>query len=1700
MNLTELNGKVEEWLVCQTIGFSNTDGSSLRQLNEFMNKSFIPRGGAAALMSGDIKCGKAFCFLPLQIDTHLPVHVNGTFVLDQSRRNLKKGDAEMIHRWNQLLADRVIAPAYAKLIESAGPKLCQSRSNFTCTEGKWICHHFDTLFPTDISRFSDVWKLVATSTLQYIGVNNIEILPVVRTSSRRSNKLVIAWVSPGPSSGYFDDLDNIENDYTITNKDQTSPSSTSKESTSQILRTFLQRTGFNLISCSADICQAFKDVGIEAEFITSKICIEHIRTTEKISRNFPCQISESEFRSSTCLKAVLEYCLTAMNQVTDLCGLPFELDGKNILNTFSTNNSKYFTFDGRLLPQRKNLFLHRDLMISLTKWLKRERLTHDAYNSGILKDFTIKELAKHLDSQLPIEWKGCHKRVCWNPKSRQHPDVDWIQKLWAFICDRYEEESDLKLLQEWPIIPTTAGQLVPPEISKTVFFLDNFNDTAQRRKQSDVLRTLQCSVISIKEMGVTDKSRQKLLWILESHMATPIRYSDVLSVLRYMQNAEGIVFSKQLNPKKCDVLLEYFQTACEHEILSKNDIKQLKQLQIFPMANPHHRTSIQEFVNCHTCDDDVEMENIQSWAKETKCMILGKRNTFAKLYKKLGITHIGMTEMYISYVLPRLHEFPNKRQLHHIEFVRDVLLPRASPDDEARLYELLKQIEFIPGEDQQLHKAAYFYDVDHSVFAKMIDSNMFVPKEFRTDKWHELLKRIGLKHTVTGKDFIKFAQNIETSCQQAKNQRQLRNLEKKSLILVKELQHNTQLHGGQTLGTVARIKFIPSKTVNKVKQTIHVQHNSEQEPSTKNFICFQGSVSESHEDLVWSAASILPSKAVPGQGAVEQSLGIKNPPSICLVTKHIANTCEQMAQHNACDKEDTLEKEVREELTKVVNKVMAFICSNLSEVKGGIKACLQKTRLCLVEEGSVLVRANQLVYEMDKNDESKFRPYLYRAPRELGQYDGLLRELGAQEEVTFDQVAAVLEAIKDECKEKKMTVTERDKAHGATAFLFRLLQSTSGKCFISVASLYLPTSTGHLRQSSDLHFTDLDDANIKETPHSSDVDYLIPLKQVLGKRFIHQSSPTKTDAGLIQLLPANLRPKMITTEERVLDTCIPCNADDTNYHCPLIGQLQSLFTSEDTQKVLLRLFQHQFDQPPDKEQMSKAALIEEFNNFVCVKELNTGFYNSDGNLISKRKQPRDVFLDVSEDDDFTLYFSHADVTDHESGSVFFYPLAQSINRICEMNLDELHIQYLSQTLPLPSMELKSKVFSMYNIPEYDNLYEDLSSVDEHPGSAVPPDIWCFLDDDIFNKFHPGDIAVYKKRIGEEEEDYMYIFTKVLERLPLRGVEDDLASCLRKYKIDIGEHSPIVVSVVDLFMFRRPRNDSEVPTTEHASTSLVKYTANRKTQHDSHHLPSDISKVKAQIRQAIKEAMNLPEKERNECLRRLYRMWHPDKNPHQTKLATQAFQFLQQEIKRSSTKHSASFAERTSQWNADISRENAQERKYQEKYKRQFSTSSSQQSSSSHFVPPSFTNRRPDPEKARLWYRQAQEDLKTAQDYSRQKATTSRAWSALMVQQAVEKGLKSAIFHLSGSQSMTHNLHHLVSVVCEHQKGKAHEEKLRDSINQLVKLGCDAIRPRYPEDGTKKTTGETYKNFDTHNALKLCALVLDIVREIFNKGI
>ncbi len=175
----------EKWLIHQSSGVKTeaiTDG----QTPNVCDLGLFPRGGIAALLSSNHVRSEeyvAYCFLPLPVKTLLPVHVNGHFALDGSRRDLwfDPSGASRKTKWNAFMKAHVLGPSYASLITKAREYMphCQTDSDKIYfpseRDATKALDWYHKLFPDPDAH--PKWKTLAVAVYQCL--KEASILPVV---------------------------------------------------------------------------------------------------------------------------------------------------------------------------------------------------------------------------------------------------------------------------------------------------------------------------------------------------------------------------------------------------------------------------------------------------------------------------------------------------------------------------------------------------------------------------------------------------------------------------------------------------------------------------------------------------------------------------------------------------------------------------------------------------------------------------------------------------------------------------------------------------------------------------------------------------------------------------------------------------------------------------------------------------------------------------------------------------------------------------------------------------------------------------------------------------------------------------------------------------------------------------------------------------------------------------------------------------------------------------------------------------------------------------------------------------------------------------------------------------------------------------------------------------------------------------------
>ena len=187
----------EKWLIQQGVGDINDE----QQVWQFVERARPKHGIAASLdilKSGETReKGQLFCFLPLPEKSGVPVHVNGSFVLDSSRRDLwkssKPDEDDDRCRWNNRLF-KAIASSYADF-------LVQARSHYlNSTYKNWTnaladLHTYYSLFPKfPVIDVKKKWDSLACYVYRFLLEHNAEVMCVmVHVAVKKGTKVAVKW-------------------------------------------------------------------------------------------------------------------------------------------------------------------------------------------------------------------------------------------------------------------------------------------------------------------------------------------------------------------------------------------------------------------------------------------------------------------------------------------------------------------------------------------------------------------------------------------------------------------------------------------------------------------------------------------------------------------------------------------------------------------------------------------------------------------------------------------------------------------------------------------------------------------------------------------------------------------------------------------------------------------------------------------------------------------------------------------------------------------------------------------------------------------------------------------------------------------------------------------------------------------------------------------------------------------------------------------------------------------------------------------------------------------------------------------------------------------------------------------------------------------------------------------------------------------
>ena len=1652
LNLEDSSGNKERWLIVQRIGFERKVNDSIIDAYQKHDLGMLPRGGVACLLQRTSvenepvdRRKKVYCFLPLPIETDLPVHINGHFALDhEARTNFWRNESGGYKRdWNNVLMSDVIASCYLTLLDKVRsfyhlPVTHTSEEVTLSCSKDWLVANvdiFERLFPS-MAQGNPYLITLVKSVYQEMDRKCLRFLPVLRDNTSEDSTPIcqLAWLpltGNGKDKAFFNCLG--ENDcFSAVQTRRFSDSENEIERLNAKRASFeeiLLQTGFNLVAFSLSVFKEAQESGVHPCCVSPSDVIEFYKS---FSGEIPlCKVGslyvdvkDTPFKNVETVTTILTYCKDSDKFLEKLSGLPLLVTQDNHLHAFSTIHPKFLSRHHGILPQCKEMFVHDHVRINI--FGKAESL-----KASVFTRFDVNSFAANLHQTLPQGYINSGKYVEWNPNQAIEPNFEWVNRVWKFLAEAIddalsewkrkqkeisrnnqavnesvvlqplskEEETRiirtvLEPLAQWCILPCTETAnspreispsgvqvkqyLLPLSLSESVIHLPSHDAT--NREVVDVLRLVNLPELNGRVLLSTSASHtQPNSFRYACRLVASIESPKlILKALDAKMTRDTHSLHGKLKATECRTILGYFSKNVKD--LSEGDKRPLKRLPFYEAIHGG-LLSIDDNSVC-VVPVDVPGKGMEVLESVSDVVFLKWWYGLSDLQKFLEFESTSSVDMYCKFILKFFHFFSSEARLVHLEHIRDRILNQvfAKEYDKQRLLYCLESTNIIPSSDGTLVKANCYYNPENEVFKALLSDDLFPPEPFNSEEWLPFLKRIGLIHEISQDLFKMFALKIANEAVTQPTE----NTELKSKVLVAHLFKRSNVVEEGLLEAICDIKFVPSDPVKPNLRAIYRPYG-ERNDGKPTYISFRGSLVAKHAKIVWTTAPLLPQWANPREYqylmnalnwsnmdhycyAAMEKLGILAEPTVTLVTSH----CQIVSTHLEKENDRDLTADQMTTRMSVMMKIYRFLKAKATS-SAFAKDQLRHTPCILVEEGRRLVRVHQIVIELNK--EYEIQPYLYRVPAELVQFEGLFQYLGCASVVNISHFAMVLDMLKQKCKEKQLDPNEKMCALTAERGIFEALKdhSNDGQ---NLPSLYLPATRPFidkddglsppvvLQKSAELLF---DDAPFyHERIKGFDQLFLVDLSK--AKVRCKQGSNYE---DLVMLLPQALRPQMLSTV--VIEKFTDSSENGDRFDLGAAVLLKRSLHSPQFCRGIIRLIRHASREYEEKVDESVVATVKNRLQSIEIhgmsKIVTQLLYK--GIKIPGSEMEKPYFVEKvskSSEEIWNVYVNAVD-EGQKTSSAIALNLAKVISEACKGLLRDaaMFIPPMLQSQP----EHISSFLDMMKIHQDDSYDGEEGEILPPPGSFIPIAEQHLLNA-AFSYFKPGEYVGYEvddPSLKLEDGDATYIYAVIINEVS----NPDTSLITKSYKINVGnDKPPKVVPATELYKFYRFQ--------EIAPAALVS-SGHQGTNMDSKH------EIFQEITKTLEEAWGLSEDRRRQVVKRLFLLWHPDKNPRNEEFCTEVFEHTKNEIERleregwgrrererSESYHygGGSYGAYFGFWGTRAREHRSRRREYQETYYRHYGTWGHR--TRTWEVPPSFCETNPQPGQARRWFRQAETDL------------------------------------------------------------------------------------------------------------------------------
>ena len=954
-----------QWLVQRIVGGSGLNSDVLKA---GLRHGLLPVGGVATLLKTTLRDNHEyhlFCFLPLPIQSNLPVHVNGHFLVDDSRKHLETMTHEGLGNWNQLLAQYVIVPAYIDLIMTA-KELVNSRSD---------CRWFYSLFPRpakqrtelEVSKSGELdnLKIVHNFYMKLLQINPAVIVPKVPDLSK-----ALTWMTVR-SCLFFVDFLCEETQICLRFDDNVCKVLVSLKLPLANVPNFIYR------GClEADASQSFTT---SARVDPNKI-IAHLR-------NLNCSEEQKKVIKEN-IQSLLTYCIAGYSpkNVPDLFSDALYLVASDGTLQRGTLFQSSFL---KLLPRCPQKFIDPELEKSdIGKKLQGSEFQ-------VICPLTLDFVATHID--LPHTNSSC---------TLDDSNSRTVKLLWECItvqCSR--GMCNAKVVKNFfhfiAIIPTSNNKLYPVRLSNSLV-----RDSVNNCDQCSVMKKLGYSQIDFNKIGFPVRS-------------TNVRNNIINNLTTCFQDGKSIINCLQLQePQNLNIHLSDEEAQSFTSLLGKVSSGQLQQVSSYLLKLPLFSTIDGSRVSLHgvtkvfiLASTDIPLHGIPSTyngqvvlgAATTKAM----QNFYGSVIPQAITSHVSPEQFYVQLVCPILSDLEVKNIKKHLNYV---YLHR---DNEMKAaFQKLKETPFIK-HNGQLCKVSDLRDHRVKLFTTFHQGTV-LPAVWQDENTIVLLESLGLHIKVTTTEWFECARDFAEGFS-------VDNIPYKSKVLLDKLIDIIQDHLSDLSSlviffeAVANIEFIYCPQGWQLNGILHRifpdQRNSRS--ITHSMVKMRGSVSFQEANLACLCKSVLPESCQPlvTNSNVRNRLHIEAPVSSKTVAENLKCLCTCL--NVTCARE--LSSVNSELVTKLVDIFgMHYACLSLKKPSPDILNDFKDMMCILLPSKPLLlqlVKPSQLVMHLPSG--CSLEPYCYRAEPSLQKYVEFLTAIGVRQELKAQDYINILTSVQE---------------------------------------------------------------------------------------------------------------------------------------------------------------------------------------------------------------------------------------------------------------------------------------------------------------------------------------------------------------------------------------------------------------------------------------------------------------------------------------------------------------------------------------------------------------------------------------------------------------------------------------------------------------------------------------------------------------